>query len=96
MSRVRKRKKLSTVQLFTLPHAAHTSLLMLNLRLHARKIYATVEIHQDNCFIIQHFDNKAQVYSRKTGGDLYLLKRKLVPFDCARTSMNESGNFVQV
>ena len=27
------------------------------------------------CFIIEHIDNKAQVYSRKAGGDLYLLKK---------------------
>ena len=54
MNGLRKRKKLSAVQLFTFAHAAHTSLLIsftyvnalqLNLCLHARKIYATVEIH---------------------------------------------------
>ena len=34
------------------------------------------KIEQDNCFIIQHIDSKAQVYSRKAGGDLYLSKKK--------------------
>ena len=51
------------------------------------------KIEQDDCFIIQHIDNKAQAYSRKTGGDLYLSKKKLVTFDRARTCMNESGSF---
>lgn len=39
-------KKLSAVQLFTFTHTAHTSLL--NLPRYARKIYATVEIHNRN------------------------------------------------
>ena len=34
------------------------------------------KIKQDNCFIIQHIDNKAQVHCRKAGGDLYLSKKK--------------------
>ena len=34
------------------------------------------KIEQDNCFINQHIDNKAQVYSRKAGGDLYLAKQE--------------------
>ena len=43
------------------------------------------KIEQDNCFIIQHIDNKGQILcSRKAGGDLYLLKKKLVTFDRAR------------
>ena len=54
------------------------------------------KIEQDNCFIIQHTDNKAHVYSRKAGGDIYLSKKKLVTFDRARTCMNESGSFVQI
>ena len=42
------------------------------------------KIEQNNCFIIQHIDNKAQVYSRKTGGDLICRKKfKLVTFSRA-------------
>ena len=29
------------------------------------------KIEQDNCFIIQHIDNKAQFYCKKAGDDLY-------------------------
>ena len=29
------------------------------------------KIEQDNCFIIQHIDNKAQFHCRKAGDDLY-------------------------
>ena len=30
-----------------------------------------LKIEQDNCFVIQHIDNKAQFYCRKGGDDLY-------------------------
>ena len=64
MNGLRKRKKLSAVQLATpFTHAAHTSLLIsliyvrkateLNLRLYGRKIYATVEINPKLLIAIQ-------------------------------------------
>ena len=34
------------------------------------------KIEQDNCFVIQHIAKKAQVYRKKAGGDLYLLKKE--------------------
>ena len=35
------------------------------------KITYNLLTEQDNCFIIQHIDNKAEVYSRKARDDLY-------------------------
>ena len=60
-----------------------------------------LKIEQDNCFIIQHIDNKAQELQQKSWrGSLFVKKKKkrekLVTFFRPRTGMNESGSFVQV
>ena len=63
--------------------------------------YRLRKIEQDFCFIFQHIDNKAQVYSTKTGDDLhfffFFFLKKFVTFHLVRTCMNEEGDgFVQV